>query len=409
MREWSPDRIYHRQMYVDLVRAYLREFGSQRELARVTGLHEVSLSRWLEPTRLETYRRSDMYWGDLITSPIDSFAKGTTDVQMISLVRIKAMVGALTSDEDRQSTLLWHIERERERLMSRGDDGWQTEDDMKAAMSRLGHRHGEALSSSDSRLVAAAFADVWAEATQIAQRIDPRRYPLEVTQVLLYLDDAAATFNRSDLALGYARKALLVLSQNKPGAHEHGHLWHRFWINAVAAEARALHVLGLDRDVERLANRAKSFDGYRIEPESWERTILEQQLNAMASERPVRIYAAEAIADRLHMLSEPNPAFEGTLRSKMVSIYVSRGTKRSVRKAEMQVSEFLRLAVNGGDISPLRRVSLLRSAARYYHHIGDQKTRNDLVALALSLSELGYFLHQRAEIAREYPELAVRS
>src|SRR5215469_10389159 len=36
-RGWSPERLIHRQTYIDLIRAYLADYGTQRDLARALG------------------------------------------------------------------------------------------------------------------------------------------------------------------------------------------------------------------------------------------------------------------------------------------------------------------------------------------------------------------------------------
>jgi len=35
---WDPERLIHRQTYIDLIRAYLRDYGSQHDLARALAM-----------------------------------------------------------------------------------------------------------------------------------------------------------------------------------------------------------------------------------------------------------------------------------------------------------------------------------------------------------------------------------
>lgn len=54
---WDPQRLIHRQTYIDLIRAYLRDYGSQHDLARALGLSEAYASYLLAPLRLGDDRR----------------------------------------------------------------------------------------------------------------------------------------------------------------------------------------------------------------------------------------------------------------------------------------------------------------------------------------------------------------
>jgi hypothetical protein len=49
---WDPERLIHRQTYIDLIRAYLRDNGSQHDLAQALGLSEAYASYMLAPLRL---------------------------------------------------------------------------------------------------------------------------------------------------------------------------------------------------------------------------------------------------------------------------------------------------------------------------------------------------------------------
>lgn len=52
-------RAFHRQMYVDLIRAYLRDYGSQKDLARAMRVSEAYVSFLIEPLRQpDSVRRS---------------------------------------------------------------------------------------------------------------------------------------------------------------------------------------------------------------------------------------------------------------------------------------------------------------------------------------------------------------
>lgn len=400
---WPSDRIYHRQMYIDLIRSYLRTYGSQRELAQAVGIHEVVLSGLLEPVRATYQPRRDTYWAETLTLPAKETAYLPDEVRVLSLARIQRIVEELSSDAERRAVLLEHLERAGESsTRSSLPPARLSGEEIQEQLVRLHLRHGDALRSPDPGLARSGYTDVWLIASEIAGRIDPKRHPAERAQVLLYLDDAAATFNRADLALSYARRALLTLHQSPPSGSGDRDRRHRLWINAVVAETRALNGLGLNQEALRLIERAKTFPGYEIEPAIWQRTLMEQQLSAIAGGRDIRIYDAEATADRVLCLTGPDRIVTAGIQCKLASIYLTQGSARSLRKTGKLVATFLDLARSESDLPPLRRAMLLRGAASYFHRVRDRETRDDLLRQCIQIIDAGGFTHQRAQLEREY-------
>src|SRR3954454_22229480 len=75
-------RMLHRHMYIDLIRAYLRERGTQAGLARSLGVTEAYLSFAMEPVRPlpariaeAPVRRRDAAWFDVADLPLPTSAK----------------------------------------------------------------------------------------------------------------------------------------------------------------------------------------------------------------------------------------------------------------------------------------------------------------------------------------------
>src|SRR5579863_8541671 len=102
-------RVLHRQMYLDLIRAYLRDYGSQRDLARALGLTEAYLSFLIEPLHTAGTRRREPYWADILTRPDLEIAEAFRFLKTPSEERASQLAAELCTEPDRRDTLRYHI------------------------------------------------------------------------------------------------------------------------------------------------------------------------------------------------------------------------------------------------------------------------------------------------------------
>jgi hypothetical protein len=116
-----------------------------------------------------------------------------------------------------------------------------------------------------------AYLDVWVRAAGLIKVVDVVRNPVEYAQALMFLHDAAQVFSRPDLALEYARKAVMALSN--PGTNRVSEVVVRLRINALLAEVVSLNTLGLSNEAMTVIDQASRSPGYEHEPEFWLRSF----------------------------------------------------------------------------------------------------------------------------------------
>jgi hypothetical protein len=243
---------------------------------------------------------------------------------------------------------------------------------------------------------------VWDAAREAVEFIDDQRQPLELAQVLMVLHDAACVLDRADLALGCARHAILALA-DRPGRHvlkdsasKESHV--RLQTNAALAEVLALNNLGLGKEAMAAAEHAQTLPGYRVEPEHWMRSFMEQRLRSFRQLGRRSIYDAERTAERARECVPSDIVLVAGIDSHLADVYLVDRSPRSRRRASALVDRLLPIALGETDISPLRRVRLLRTAARTFADAGDQRVRDDLLRQCVTIIDAAGLAHQRSEL-----------
>jgi hypothetical protein len=389
-------------MYIDLLRAYLLQYGSQRALARALGVSDAYLSLLLEPLRLPGGgSRKLAYWADAARWPRHDLAEALRALKSPSLDRARQLVDRLCSDEERREVLLYHVSQASASLRptKRAEMGLSAEEGQQITL-MLGAMHHAALHSSDANAARSGYAQVWDAARVAAALIDERLQPLEAAQILLILHDAACILNRFDLALRYARRAILILDEPpNPRASDER---IRLRTNAAVAEALALNNLGLQQEALVVVERAKALPGYRVESESWLRSFLEQRLRSLERMRRASIYDAERTAEQARELVADDPILIAGVEARLADVYLAHPSPRSLRLAQALVERLLAFSQREGGTPPLRRVLALRTAARYFEQTGDCPMRADLLRRCMDLADAAGLAHQRTKVEREY-------
>jgi hypothetical protein len=296
-RSWDVDRLIHRQTYIDLIRAYLADYGSQHDLACALGLSEAYVSYLLEPLRLASGRRQAEHWSVLLCAAGHEVAEAFKYVKTPSEVRARRIAEQLLTDADRRDVLRYHISLARRRTRPAPESPALSASAARAALEMIGEIHQAALYDPTEPVTASSYARVWEQAPDLPALIDPRLNPVEHAQALMYLHDTAQVLGRLDLALGFARQAIRMLPASQPG-NAGASAVVRLRINAIFAEIVTLNTLGLRRDALLASKRAESLPGFGDEPETWLRSFLEQQLASMADFPRASVYLAESTADR---------------------------------------------------------------------------------------------------------------
>ncbi len=400
---WDPERLVHRQIYIDLIRAYLADYGSQRALASALGLSEAYASYLLEPPRLAGGRR-DQHWSVLLAESGHEVADAFRFVKTPSEARARQIAGQLASDAERRAVLLHHVRMAR-RLSGRPGSPLTVRpisgDAANEQLRAIADAHQAALDSPVEAVTAAGYALVWRQAGDLAASIDARRAPAEFAQAMMFLHDTAQVLGRADLALGFARRAVGALPVPGRGSAEPPAVT-RLRVNAMLAEVVTLNTLGLQQDALRSGAHAQTLPGSGDEPQYWLRSFLEQQLTSMAGLPRASLYHAEAMADRALGLVAGHPVHAAGVTRRLADVYLSRGTARSVRKAG-RLAEDLRRAISpGAEISPLRRAQILRTLARYHQRAGDGAAVEHLIGECLQVTIAANLIHQRGELVGEF-------
>jgi hypothetical protein len=241
----------------------------------------------------------------------------------------------------------------------------------------------------------ALWADVWDRATGLAEVIDPLRNPVEYAQVLMYLHDAAQVFNRPDLSLGYARKAVLALSTLQGRVQD---AVVRLRINALLAEAVSLNTLGLAGDAMAVIGRASHTPGYQHEPESWLRSFLEHQLTAFAHSPRVSIYHAEKVTDLALNLVPADGVIQAGIRRRLLDVYITHATARSRRKADELAVLLMGIASAADYMTPLLLAQILVTLHRYSRSINDGAGAAKFFSECMLVTKQANLYHQQQQL-----------
>lgn len=401
-RGWSPARLIHRQTYIDLVRSYLDDYGSQRQLARALGLSEPYVSYLLEPVRALDGPR-DEHWSVQLSAAGYQVAEAFKYVKTPSEARARQIADLLCQDRDRRDALLEEVRQARRadrppqfrHLISAGQAN--------AALRVIGDVHQGALYGTTEAETASSYARVWELARDLPAAIDRGHAPAEFAQALMFLHDTAQALGRPDLALSSARQAIggLPTPEGRRVGEVHTPVT-RLRVNALLAEAVSLNTLGLHQSALLTVTYARILPGLDDEPGIWLRSFLEQELTAMASQPRVSRYQADAIADQALGLVPDDPVLQAGITRRLLDIYLSRMTSRIARRAD-RLADDLRSASTDGTMSPLRRVQVLRTLARYHQRrLADQATAEGLIGNCLHIVTEACLIQERRQLVREF-------
>jgi hypothetical protein len=402
---WDPERLIHRQTYIDLIRAYLRDYGSQHDLARALGLSEAYASYLLAPLRLGNDRRR-AHWADLLAARGGEVAEAFKFAKTPSRHRARQIADLLCTDAERREVLLHHIGLARRPSRFPARDGVRLPDpEARAAVNALAELHHSALHDSRPHMTAVTYARVWRDARSLSSSIDPQRNPAGYAQVLMFLHDSAQVLGRADIALGCARKAIGILQSIETGTPSSDDQV-RLHINARFAEVVSLNTLGLRNEARAAIASAEPLRGYHREPETWLRSFLEERLSTITSFPRASIYDAERTAEMALDLVPDDAILRAGVTRRLMDIYLTRLTARNLRKADQLADRLRPVVTTGSEISPLRRAQILRTLARYSRSAKDTAGTAAMVTECLRVTAEANLIHQRRELIRDFSAAA---
>lgn len=396
---WSPYRLIHRQTYIDLIRAYLVDYGAQRDLARALGLSEPYLSYLLEPVRVPGMRKAE-HWSVLLARAGYEITEAFKYVKTPSQARAEQIARLLTSDAERRDILLEHVRLARAANLRAPFTAMLPTGQAQAALRVISDIHQAALYSPAGAETASSYASVWELAAPLSAAIHPRHDRGDYAQAQMYLHDAAQALNRPDLGIGFARKAIAALPLPDRSGHEPPQET-RLRVNAFLAEVVTLNTLGLHRQALWSIDHAETLPGFAVQPETWLRSFLEQRLAALAGLPRSSRYATDALADQALSLVPTDQVLRAGVIRRKLDAYLTCLTPRTRRTADRLAIE-LRLAITpDGVISPMRRAQILRTLARFHRQSGDRATTGRLIRDCLATTTEANLLHQRSALIRE--------
>jgi hypothetical protein len=263
----------------------------------------------------------------------------------------------------------------------------------------VGDIHQIALFDRSPEASSGAYLEVWSRAEYLAAAIDPVRSPVQHAQALMYQHDAAQVFNRPDLALGHARRAILVIAGSCPSGQQK-EAATRLRVNALLAETVSLNTLGLKADAMANLHYAEQVPGYRHGPESWLRSFLEQRLSAMTRSSRLSIYHAEKTADDAAGLVASDAVLQAGISRRLLDVYAVHPSARSRRKADGLAARLGLLAATMDNLTPLRRAQILVTLFRYHCTSGDLEAAANAFVAGMSLTREASLFHQQQQLLR---------
>jgi hypothetical protein len=391
-------QVLHRQMYADLIRAYLKDYGSQAQLARAIGVTEAYVSLLLEPLHAAGSKRREARWTAVLQASGHEIADEVKFLKSPSEERADQIARELCTDRDRRDVLRHHINLARKpRPGMHAGAANLAADEAESALSRVGDIHQIALFDPRPDANRAAYLEVWSRAEYLAAAIDPVRSPVPHAQALMFQHDAAQVFNRPDLALGHARRAILVIAEScRSGPQEEAAT--RLRVNALLAETVSLNTLGLAAGAMAVLRQAEQVPGYRHEPQSWLRSFLEQRLSAMTRSSRLSIYDAEKTASDAAGLAASDAVLQAGISRRLLDVYAVHASARSRRKADGLAARLGVLAATVDSLTPLRRAQILVTLCRYHRASGDLGAAANAFVAGMSLTTQASLFHQQQEL-----------
>ena len=392
-------RVFHRQMYVDLIRSYLQDYGSQRDLARALRLSEAYVSFLLEPLRVPGAPRPRLYWASALTAPDFEIFEAFRFLKTPSEDRARQLASVLCTESDRCDALLYHISMAQASSQQHESIRSMPGDEARDKLALTGHAHQIVQRSPDVGASKSAHAQVWSMAAPLVDAVDPLRSPLEYTQALLYLHDIAQVWDLHAQALAFARRAILALFRGDIRKQQRDEA-HRLRVVSMHAEAVSLNTLGLSADSRRTVGEAMKLLDRSEESRTWQRALLEQELTALVSAPRISIYQAEKIAEDAITLGPADVIAQAAAGYRLLNIYTAHPSPRNSREGG-KLAARLRTLAPSPCLTPLRRVQVLRGLYRY------SRTLADSTAISMDLSEClrvtyeGSLFHQQREVLRD--------
>jgi hypothetical protein len=391
-------RSFHRQMYVDLIRAYLRDYGSRRDLARALGVKEPFITYILAPAA---------------TWPPGHPHRHATQppAKTPSMRRAEHIASLLCSDAERRDVLLHHIGQARNGLPATGL--WlavPTPARFAEALRVVEQLHAAATNAFDPAEAHQAYLELWRRGQRVVAHADARQYPLRFARLLLCLHAAACVLDRADLALEYARRAGMAL-HDAPARGLDGDAraaYARLVFGTARAEIVALNNLNLVGSAQQAAIFAEEAllprHGDRA---TWLPQLYRDRLTSLRRLHRFAVSEAEILHERARALAT-NPLDQALLDERLTGALLSHGTPRSVRRAQPLVERGLVLVGQADSpLSPLHRAQHLRTAASYARRIGDRAAWERYVRDCLALIAAAGLAHQRRQLERQYGAAAI--
>jgi hypothetical protein len=392
-------RAFHRQMYVDLIRAYLRDYGSQRDLARALGLTEAYVSFLLEPLRAATAPRRDTNWAAVLAVPDFEIIEAFSFLKTPSQVRAHQLAAALGTEPERRDALLYHISMAQGPSLRPEALTRMPADIARTKLATIGAVHQIAQHSPDATASKTAHARVWSMAAPLVEAIDPLGSPVEYTQALMYLHDIAQVWDLHAQALAFARRAILALSHGDIARQQRDEA-RQLCIVAMHSEAVSLNTLGLNAESRETIHRAARLLIRCDKPEVWHRSLLEQELTALAAVPRISIYQAEMTSEQVTSFDTTNVITEAAAGYRLLNVYTAHGSPRSILKGGKLAAQLRVLAAAPG-LTPLRRVQVLRALYRYSRALADPVASSADLAACLQVTYGAALHHQQREVLRE--------
>jgi hypothetical protein len=166
------------------------------------------------------------------------------------------------------------------------------------------------------------------------------------------------------------------------------------------AEAVSLNTLGLNAQALATIRQAAGPLRRSYDPEVWTRSLLEQELTALAAVPRISIYQAETTADRALSLTTTNTIAQVAAEYRLLNTYTAHASPRSLRKGSQLAARLRVAAATLNNLTPLRRVQILRALYRHSRATADSAAMSDLVQ-CMKVTREANLLHQRRELLQE--------
>lgn len=374
----AEERDIERESVIAVLDSVLRIRGSGKELAQRAGVTPVYLSYIRRQKRMPRVRTATQ------------------------------IARALPLETEAQQRWLSHVERYWELKKESREEVRRALRDLPAqqVVDEIRHTHHAANHAENEALAHSRYRGVSDASEELLEFLKPEQDPINYLELVFVLQDVQSVLNRNDEALWTAKRLRKVVEnlevREYPAQRER--ILH-FQVNALHAEAVALHNLGLEKKAWRLYEKIEKTEAFQQNAQFWRPHLNRAQIVTLAGLQRFSITQVEGLEEQARGICEKraeeyDPLYVFRLAEALGRAYIAHGNFKEAEQVLQSQYDNLKETPRIGTI---HQVVFLRTFARLYWKRGRNCSEwSYFITEALGMGAKAGLLHQLKSIQKEY-------